>query len=105
VQLKFDDENYFQSSYKNHYQEVVGEKAQILNRNGRATNVIIGSDQYPYESEAKAQFNSKDGEKVKAVKNEGKLTLGDIKIDYKTHNQDVYTNKFQDREDNRLGKN
>ena len=42
VELKHDNKLYFESSYGNHFQDVPGQKAEILNKDGRKDNVVIG---------------------------------------------------------------
>jgi hypothetical protein len=42
VELKHDTNTYFQSSYGDHFQERKAEKAELLNKNGRNNNVVIG---------------------------------------------------------------
>jgi len=63
------------------------------------------NDPDQYKSEAKAQFGSKDLnplERNKAGRPEGNLDLGKGQGDYLTHYQNVHTDKFNQRENNRL---
>lgn len=65
VELKHDNKNYFQSSYGDHFQKKELSKPEILSKNGRNTNVIIGMGTETYNSEAKDQFVAKNVERVK----------------------------------------
>jgi hypothetical protein len=45
-----DDANYYNSTYGDEFKNLPGERAQILNKLGRADNVIIGNDPNSYLS-------------------------------------------------------
>lgn len=55
-----------------------------------------------FVSETKAQFASKNGERIPKVKPEPTLDIGSGEGSYLTHNQDIYQNRFNQRENVRL---
>ena len=94
VELKHDSNNYFASSYGEHFTEKKGEKAEILNKNGRNSNVIIGMGAHTYQTEAQQQFLPKNIERVKGKGAEGSLVLGDGTRDFTTQYQQTHGSKY-----------
>jgi hypothetical protein len=104
VELKHDGNNYFQSSYGEHFQERKGERAELLGKNGRNSNVVIGMGSETYNTEAQDQFVHKNVERVRGKGAEGSLNLGDGEREFSTQYQHVHGNKHGQGEANRVGR-
>jgi hypothetical protein len=102
VELRHDSNNYFQSSYGEHFQEKKAEKAELLNKNGRNSSVVIGMGTETYQTEAKDQFVLKNVERVKGKGAEGSLCLGDGTREYSTQYQHTHNNKYDQHQPNRV---
>ena len=101
-----DGKNYFNTTYGGDYYQKNNDKNGGLKDVGRIDNVCIGFDDEnnKYQTEAMSQYKNKkdDFEKSEKQKPMSTLELGDTKGDYLTHNQDIYTDKFKDRQNNKL---
>jgi hypothetical protein len=93
IELKHDENKYFQSSYGDHFQQKPFQRNDAANKDGRKDNVIIGMGNDKYNSEAKDQFVSKPIERVHGKGQEGTLDLGDGSRDYETMYRNTFTNK------------
>ena len=96
VELRHDSNNYFQSSYGDHFTEKKAERAEPINKDSRNSNVIIGMGGETYNSEAKDQFSAKQAERIKGKGAEGSLVLGDGTRDFTTHYQQTHGNRFKE---------
>ena len=104
VELRHDENGYFQSSYGQHFQEKPMSKAETLSKNGRKDNVVIGMGSESFNSEAKDQFGAKRAERVKGKGPEGSLELGDACRDYQTQYGNSYVDKYGQEENRRVSK-
>lgn len=93
IELKHDGNTYFNSSYGDHFQNIQGEKAAILNKNGRQDNVVIGMGGDHYNSEAKDQFGAKPIDVIRGKGHEAEIDLGDGTRQFSTQYNNVYTAK------------
>jgi hypothetical protein len=93
VELKHDGNNYFQSSYGEHFQEKKGDRAEV-SKNGRTSNVVIGMGGDHYQSEAQQQFVQKNVDRVRGKGAECSLTLGDGTREFSTQYQQVHGSKY-----------
>lgn len=104
IELKHDNNHYFTSSYGQDFQLKKGEKAELLNKNGRNSSVVIGMGTETYQTEAKDQFVAKAVDRVRGKGTEGSLDLGGGERTFETQYQNTFTNKFDQREGNRVSK-
>ena len=104
VELKHDDKLYFQSSYGDHFQEVPVQKTEILNKDGRKDNVVIGMGNEKYNSEAKDEFGYKKVDVVRGKGHEAEIDLGDGTRQFGTQYNNTYDNKHGKIEQKKVGK-